>query len=70
MKQKKHAKAGYVVGWISDMVTQYFMKYGWKGAKLQNFQILLARFKVKIQPKGRNQRSKYRSEIGHFRQIL
>ena len=55
-------------GWIGDGGTQFLRKYQWTEGEWENGDLVLQRFKDKIQPKGRSQRNKYRSELGHFRQ--
>ena len=44
------------------------MKYEWKEGEREDNKTIIERFKAKIQPKGRNQRYKYRSELRCFRQ--
>ena len=34
----------------------------------KNHELIMERLKEKIQPKGRNQRNKYKSDLDHFRQ--
>ena len=63
-------KAAYIRGWIGDKGTQYLRKYTWADGEWDNSKLILERFKEKIQPKGRCQRNKYRSELSHFRQTI
>ena len=63
-------KAAYIRGWIGDKGTQYLRKYTWADDEWDNSKLILERFKEKIQPKGRCQRNKYRSELSHFRQTI
>ena len=43
-------------------------KYKWTRDEWQNHKLIMERLKEKIQPKGRNQRNKYKSDLDHFRQ--
>ena len=54
--------------WIGDKGTQYLCKYKWARDEWQNHELIMERLKEKIQPKGRNQRNKYKSDLDHFRQ--
>ena len=63
-------KAAYIRGWIGDKGTQYLRKYTWADGEWDSSKLILERFKEKIQPKGRCQRNKYRSELSHFRQTI
>ena len=53
---------------IGDKGTQYLHKYKWTRDEWQNHELIMERLKVKIQPKGKNQRNKYKSDLDHFRQ--
>ena len=63
-------KAVCIRGWVGDKGTQFLRKYKWPEGKWENGDLVLQRFEDKIQPKGRNQRNKYRSDLSHFRQTL
>ena len=39
-----------------------------QGMNGKNHELIMERLKEKIQPKGRNQRNKYKSDLDHFRQ--
>ena len=54
--------------WIGDKGNQFLRKYKWTEGEWENGDLILQRFKDKIQTKVRNQRNKYRSELSHFRQ--
>ena len=62
------AKACLLRGWIGDKGLQLLYKYTWLDEEWWDFDTLLQRFKERIQPKGRNQCNKYKSELDHFRQ--
>ena len=67
-KTENEVKAALIRGWIGDKGTQYLRKYKWTREEWQNHELIMERLKEKIQPKGRNQRNKYKSDLDHFRQ--
>ena len=67
-KTENEVKAALIRGWIGDKGTQYLHKYKWTRDEWQNHELIMERLKEKIQPKGRNQRNKYKSDLDHFRQ--
>ena len=67
-KTENEVKAAIIRGWIGDKGTQYLRKYKWTRDEWQNHELIMERLKEKIQPKGRNQRNKYKSDLDHFRQ--
>ena len=48
----------YMRALIGIKGAQDLMAYEWKEGKWENHEIVIERFKVKIQPKSRNQRNK------------
>ena len=67
-KTENEFKAALIRGWIGDKGTQYLHKYKWTRDEWQNYEPIMERLKEKIQPKDRNQRNKYKSDLDHFRQ--
>ena len=67
-KTENEVKAALIRGWIGDKGTQYLHKYKWARDEWQNYELIMERLKEKIQPKSRNQRNKYKSDLDHFRQ--
>ena len=67
-KTENEFKAALIRGWIGDKGTQYLHKYKWTRDEWQNHELIMERLKEKIQPKGRNQRNKYKPDLDHFRQ--
>ena len=67
-KTENELKAALIRGWIGDKGTQYLHKFKWTRDEWQNHEMIMERLKEKIQPKGRNQRNKYKSDLDHFRQ--
>ena len=53
---------------IGDKGTQYLHKFKWTRGEWQNHEMIMERLKERIQPKGRNQRNKYKSKLDHCRQ--
>ena len=62
-KTDNEVKAALIRGWIGDKGTQYLHKYKWTRDEWQNNGLIMKRLKEKIQPKGRNQRNKYKSDL-------
>ena len=48
-------KAAWIRGWIGGKGTQFLRKYKWAEGKWENGDLVLQRFKDKIQPKGRKE---------------
>ena len=67
-KTENEVKAALMRGLIRDKDTQYLHKYKWTRDERQNHDLIMERLKEKIQPKGRNQRNKYKSDLYCFRQ--
>ena len=67
-KTENEVKAALIRGWTGDKGTQYLRKYKWTRDEWQDHALIMERLKEKIQPKGRNQRNKYKSDLDHFRQ--
>ena len=61
-------KAALFRGWIKDKGTQYLRKYKRTRNEWQNHDMIMHRLKERIQPNGRNERNKYKSDLDHFRQ--
>ena len=61
-------KAALIRSWIGVKGTQYLLKYKWTREEWQNHEMIMERLKERIQPKIRNQRNKYKSDLDHFRQ--
>ena len=66
-KTKNEFKVACIIGWIGDKGTQYLHKYKWTREEWQNHDMIMERLKERIQPKGRNQRNKYKFDLDHFR---
>ena len=47
-------KAAWIRDWIGDKGTQFLRKYKWAEGEWENSDLVLQRFKDKIQPKGKN----------------
>ena len=67
-QNRNEFKAALIRGLIGDKGTQYLCKFKWTREELQNHELIIERLKEKIQPKGRNQRNKYKSDLDHFSQ--
>ena len=67
-KTENEFKAALIRGWIGHKGTQYLHQYKWMRDEWQNHDIIMERLKERIQPKGRNQRNKYKSDLDHLRQ--
>ena len=67
-KTRNEYKVTLIIGWIGDKGTQYQHKYKWTKEEWQNHELIMERLKERIQPKGRNQRNSYRSDLDHFGQ--
>ena len=50
-KTENEFKAVLIRGWIGDKGTQYLHQYTWTGDEWQNNEMIMERFKEKIQPK-------------------
>ena len=68
LKTENEFKAALIRGWIGDKGTQYLHKYKWTRDEWQNHEMIMKRLKEKILPKCRNLRSKFKSDLDHFRQ--
>ena len=62
---ENEVKAALIRGWIGDKGTHYLHKYKWTEEEWQNHGLIMERLKEKVQPKGRSQRNKYKSDLDH-----
>ena len=67
-KTENEFKASLITGWIGNKGPHYLCKYTWTKEEWQNQEMIMERPEERMQPKGRNQRKKYQSELDHLRQ--
>ena len=67
-KTDEDHKVTWIKGRIGDKGTQSLRKNKWEEGEWENGDLVIQRLKDRKQPKSRNQKKKYRSELSHFKQ--
>ena len=61
-------KAAFIRGWIGDTGVQKLRKFEWTGTEWDEYDKVMMRFKLVIQPTNRNQSNRYALELNNYRQ--
>ena len=61
-------KAAFIRGWIGDTGVQKLRKFEWTGTEWDEYDKVMMRFKLVIQPTNRNQSNRYSLELNNYRQ--
>ena len=61
-------KAAFIRGWIGDTVVQKLRKFEWSATEWDEYEKVLERFELVIQPTNRNQNNRYALELSNYRQ--